>query len=58
MTKTQAKKYSLLAFIEYKLKHGGDTDGEIKKTLKKLKTMSYKSLREYAIRNDFIDDER
>lgn len=55
MTPTQAKKESLIKFIRYKMEKGGDTFTEICETMKKLKKMSYKALREWAIVHDFID---
>ena len=55
MTKTQMKKESLINFIRCKMEQGGDTAEEIKTTIAKLKKMSYKALKEWAIANDFID---
>ena len=55
MTPTQMKKESLIKFIRWKMEHGGDTLTEIHETMQKLKKMSYKALKEWAIYNDFID---
>ena len=55
MTPTQAKKESLINFIRWKMENGGDTLTEIRETIAKLKKMSYKALREWAIIHDFID---
>lgn len=55
MTPVQMKKESLLNFIDYKMKRGGDTEEERKSTINKLKKMSYKALNEWAIAHDFID---
>ena len=53
MTRTEAKKQELLNFIKWKIRFF--TEQEQKETLQKCKNMSYKALREWAIRNDFID---
>lgn len=45
------KKAELLSFIKYKLRGADDLD----KQLKSLSRLSYKALREWAIRNDIID---
>jgi hypothetical protein len=55
MTKTQAKKESLINFIRWKMEQGGDSLYEIHDTITKLKKMSYKAVHEYAIYHDFID---
>lgn len=55
MTKVQIKKETLLRFIEEKMECGGDSKEEISSTMKKLKKMSYKALKEWAVVHDFID---
>lgn len=55
MTPTERKKESLINFIRWKMENGGDTMTEIYETMKKLKKMSYKALKSWAIANDFID---
>ena len=54
MTNTQIKKETLLRFIANKMKWS-DTPQEVKATMDKLKKLSYKALKEWAIINDFID---
>ena len=55
MSVIDMKKATLINFIKYKMEMSGDSEKEIAKIVKKLKTMSYRALERYAIINDFID---
>lgn len=55
MTKTEIKKLSLINFIKLKMESAGETQSEKERVMKLCKKLSYKALREWAIRNDFID---
>jgi hypothetical protein len=54
MTRTEAKKQSLLEFIRWKMRNGGDSN--ISATMTKLRKMSYKALERWAMANDIIDN--
>jgi len=53
MENLREKKKELINFIMWKMKNSSEEDK--KETLKKIKGKSYVNLREWAIRNGFID---
>lgn len=51
MTRTEAKKQSLLNFIQWKMRG----ESNLSSTMAKLRKMSYKRLEQWAMANDIID---
>lgn len=55
MTQSEMQRKSLLNFIEWKMQHGANLTKEERATMRALKKLSYRALKAWAIKNDFID---